>query len=207
MTLSLNKNGLMVILSSPSGAGKTTLARKLVSSDNNFVLSISATTRQKRKDETNGIDYYFISKEEFREKIKHGDFLEYAEVFNNLYGTPKSQTFQLLEDGKDIVYDIDWQGASQLTQSAQNHVVTIFILPPSMSILRDRLLSRNSESADSFNIRFSEAKNEINKCGLYEYIIINEDIESSLAQIKHIVAAERQKTKRQNISEIISSFE
>lgn len=206
MKISLNKNGLMVVLSSPSGAGKTTLARGLVSSDNNFILSISATTRKKRQDEIDGKDYHFIDKETFYQMQKDGEFLEDAQVFGNYYGTPKKQTLELLKKSKDIIYDIDWQGALQLTKTARNHIVSIFILPPSMEILKQRLLARNTESLKSFNHRFNEAKNEISKCDFYDYIIINENIEESLKNIRHIIEAERLRTSRQNIEELIENF-
>ena len=206
MSIFLKKHSLMVILSSPSGAGKTTLARALVASDRKFVLSVSATTRKKREGEIEGKDYFFVSKTKFNDMLKKNDFLEHAKVFDHLYGTPKNQTFDTLKKGFDVVYDIDWQGTLQLLQTAKEHVVPIFILPPSMKILKERLLARNSESEESFNTRFSEAQNEIQKCGLYKYIIVNEDIETSLKEIRHIVEAERLRTRRQNIKKIIKSF-
>ncbi|MEQ9115457.1 MAG: guanylate kinase [Rickettsiales bacterium] len=206
MSITLHKQSLMVILSSPSGAGKTTLARALVASDKKFVLSVSATTREKRRGEEEGKDYYFIDKQKFEDMLENEEFLEHAEVFNNLYGTPKKQTFEILKEGKDVVYDIDWQGALQLYKTAKKHIVSIFILPPSMRVLKERLMLRNSESIDSFNTRFNEAKNEIQQCGQYQYIIVNDDIETSLKEIRHIVEAERLRTERQDTRKIISDL-
>lgn len=196
----------MVVLSSPSGAGKTTLARGLVASDKRFVLSVSVTTRQERQGEIEGKDYYFVSEEKFQTMLNENKFLEHAKVFGNLYGTPKEQTFKLLQSGKDVVYDIDWQGAEQLKRSAREHVIAIFILPPSMEVLKERLLARNTESKQSFKTRFDEAKNEIQKCGLYDYIIINHDIEQSLKEIRCIVEAERLSAKRHDVEKLIKSF-
>lgn len=206
MNTSLSKDGLMVVLSSPSGAGKTTLTRGLVASDQKFVPSVSVTTRKKRQDEIEGKDYYFISENKFQNMLVENKFLEYAEVFGNFYGTPKEQTFELLKSGKDVVYDIDWQGAEQLKYAAGAHVITIFILPPSMAVLKERLLARNTESEESFKMRFNEAKHEIQKCGLYDYIIINHDIEQSLKEIHYIVEAERLSTRRHDVEKLIKSF-
>lgn len=207
MNLKLEKKGLMIILSSPSGAGKTTLARGLISIDKNSKLSISVTTRKMREGEIHGKDYFFISEKKFFQMKEKNEFLEYAKVFNNYYGTPKDQTIKLLKQKFDVVYDIDWQGALQLIQTSREHVVSIFILPPSLKILKQRLLSRNSESKKSFELRFNEAKNEISKCYLYDYVIVNDDLEESLKNIRQIIEAERLKVSRQHIDKIIKSFD
>jgi guanylate kinase len=206
MNLKLEKKGLMIILSSPSGAGKTTLARGLISIDQNSKLSISVTTRKMREGEIHGKDYYFISEKKFFQMKEKNEFLEHAKVFNNYYGTPKDQTIKLLKQKFDVVYDIDWQGALQLMQTSREHVVSIFILPPSLKILEQRLLARNSESKKSFELRFNAAKNEISKCYLYDYVIVNDDLEESLKNIRQIIEAERLKVSRQHIDKIIKNF-
>jgi guanylate kinase len=197
--MQLKPQSLKIIFSSPSGTGKTTLAKALIKSDDKIKLSISVTTRPKRKDEVDGQDYYFISKSEYDELLEKELLLESAEVFGYSYGTFKKQTEDTLASEFDILYDIDWQGALQLIKE-DSSIVSIFILPPSIEILEHRLRNRDSDSEETMQRRLSEAKLEISKCVFYDYIIVNEDIEKSLTQIKNIITAER--SKRVNLTNL-----
>ncbi len=192
------RRGLMLILSSPSGAGKTTLARKLLSESSEMQLSVSATTRKPRGDEVDGVDYHFISKQEFERKAKNGEFLEYAKVLGrDFYGTPKAPVEAALLAGRDVLFDIDWQGAQQLKQTAANDLVKVFILPPSLEELERRLRGRGQDSKAVVADRMKRAKDEISHWAEYHYVIVNEDIESSMADLRAILAAERRLRKRQ----------
>ena len=197
--MQLKPQSLKIIFSSPSGAGKTTLAKALIKSDDKIKLSISVTTRPKRKDEVDVQDYYFISKSEYDELLEKELLLESAEVFGYSYGTFKKQTEDTLASGLDILYDIDWQGALQLIEQ-DSSIVSVFILPPSIEILEHRLRNRDSDSEETMQRRLNEAKLEISKCVFYDYIIVNEDIEKSLTQIQNIIAAER--SKRVNLTNL-----
>jgi guanylate kinase len=195
--MKLNRRGIMVVLSSPSGAGKTTLTKKVLNSSNNILMSVSATTRQPRPGEVDGKDYIFLSKSKFSEMIDNDEFLEYAKVFDNFYGTPRAPVEDALAKGFDIVFDIDWQGAQQLTQAAANDLVKIFILPPNMRELENRLRSRAQDSDDVIARRMSKSENEISHWAEYDYIIINEDITDAIEELTTIVNAERMKRPRQ----------
>ncbi|MDC0880017.1 guanylate kinase [Hellea sp.] len=195
--MKLNRRGIMVVLSSPSGAGKTTLTKKVLNSSNNILMSVSATTRQPRPGEVDGKDYIFLSKSKFSEMIDNDEFLEYAKVFDNFYGTPRAPVEDALAKGFDIVFDIDWQGAQQLTQAAANDLVKIFILPPNMRELENRLRSRAQDSDDVIARRMSKSENEISHWAEYDYIIINEDISEAIEELTTIVNAERMKRPRQ----------
>jgi len=195
--MKLNRRGIMVVLSSPSGAGKTTLTKKVLNSSNNILMSVSATTRQPRPGEVDGKDYIFLSKSKFFEMIDNDEFLEYAKVFDNFYGTPRAPVEDALAKGFDIVFDIDWQGAQQLTQAAANDLVKIFILPPNMRELENRLRSRAQDSDDVIARRMSKSENEISHWAEYDYIIINEDISEAIEELTTIVNAERMKRPRQ----------
>ena len=195
--MKLNRRGIMVVLSSPSGAGKTTLTKKVLNSSNNILMSVSATTRQPRPGEVDGKDYIFLSKSKFSEMIDNDEFLEYAKVFDNFYGTPRAPVEDALAKGFDIVFDIDWQGAQQLTQAAANDLVKIFILPPNMRELENRLRSRAQDSDDVIARRMSKSENEISHWVEYDYIIINEDITDAIEELTTIVNAERMKRPRQ----------
>ena len=195
--MKLNRRGIMVVLSSPSGAGKTTLTKKVLNSSNNILMSVSATTRQPRPGEVDGKDYIFLSKSKFSEMIDNDEFLEYAKVFDNFYGTPRAPVEDALAKGFDIVFDIDWQGAQQLTQAAANDLVKIFILPPNMRELENRLRSRAQDSDDVIARRMSKSENEISHWAEYDYIIINEDITEAIEELTTIVNAERMKRPRQ----------
>jgi guanylate kinase len=195
--MKLNRRGIMVVLSSPSGAGKTTLTKQILNTSRNILMSVSATTRQPRPGEVDGEDYIFLSKSKFSEMIDNDEFLEYAKVFDNFYGTPRAPVETALARGFDIVFDIDWQGAQQLTQAAANDLVKIFILPPNMRELENRLRSRAQDSDDIIARRMSKSENEISHWAEYDYIIINEDISEAIEELTTIVNAERMKRPRQ----------
>ncbi len=192
----IKRNGIVFILSSPSGAGKTTLSRMLMDSDDNLVMSISATTRPKRDSEQDGVDYYFISEKEFDKVENEGGFLESADVFGYRYGTPAKKVKDSLADGKDIIFDIDWQGTEQLTNKCREDVVSVFILPPSMHELERRLRNRAQDSEEVIQKRMSKASNEISHWDSYDYVIINDNMNQSLEKIISILKAERLKRKR-----------
>jgi guanylate kinase len=192
-----NRRGVMVVLSSPSGAGKTTLTRKLLKENPDMAMSVSATTRQPRPGETEGEDYYFISKNKFTDMVDEEEFLEHAKVFDNYYGTPRAPVEQALGDGRDVVFDIDWQGAQQLTQAAADDLVKIFILPPNMVELEKRLRTRAQDSDDVIAKRMSKSENEISHWPEYDYVIVNENVDVAMDELRTIVAAERMRRRRQ----------
>lgn len=193
----IKRRGLMLILSSPSGAGKTTLTRDLLQDKAlDLTLSISVTTRQRRTSEVDGIHYYFKTKAEFDKLKAADDLLEYAEVHGNFYGTPRSPVEAVLNQGRDMLFDIDYQGTQQVQKRAPQDVVTIFILPPSMKELRARLERRAEDEADVIAKRLFNARNEITRWPIYDYVIVNEDIQTALAQVKSILIAERLKRAR-----------
>lgn len=202
----IKRKGLMLILSSPSGAGKTTLANALLKSDKNIKLSVSVTTRPKRKNEVHGEHYYFVTNKEYNEMLNNDLLMESAEVFGHYYGTPKKQTEDLLEKGIDIIYDIDWQGALQLMKNYKQNIASIFILPPSMEILEKRLKRRDSDSKESIEKRLSEAKLEISKSNHYDYVVVNDKVQDTLRKIKSCLEAERNKNKRLILSDFLSTF-
>lgn len=192
-----NRRGIMVVLSSPSGAGKTTLTRKLLRENPDMAMSVSATTRQPRPGEKDGEDYYFISKNKFTDMVDDEEFLEYAKVFDNFYGTPRAPVEAALGDGRDVVFDIDWQGAQQLTQAAADDLVKIFILPPNMVELEKRLRTRAQDSDEVIAKRMSKSENEISHWPEYDYVIVNEDVDVAMAELRTIVSAERMRRRRQ----------
>ena len=192
MTDPIKRRGLMLILSSPSGAGKTTLTRDLLQDKSlDLTLSISVTTRSRRTSEVDGIHYYFKPKDEFDRLKVQDDLLEYAEVHGNYYGTPRTPVEAVLNQGRDMLFDIDYQGTQQVQKRAPNDVVTIFILPPSMKELRARLERRAEDEAEVIAKRLHNARNEITRWPIYDYVIVNEDIQTALAQVKSILIAER----------------
>jgi len=203
----LKRRGLMFILSSPSGAGKTTLSRLLKQNDSNLVMSVSYTTRQKRPNESDGIDYFFVNEKEFEKKIDEKYFYEYAEVFGNYYGTPRKKVEDALVKGKDVLFDIDWQGTRRLTAKARDDIVSVFILPPSLRELERRLKSRGQDSDTVIKKRMSRANDEISHWDEYDYVIINDSIDASLQKILYILKAERLKRKRQKtMSEFVTQL-
>ncbi len=195
--LKQNRRGLMVVLSSPSGAGKSTMTRKLLADNTNMTMSVSATTRRPRSGEQEGVDYYFIGKTKFSDMIDDGEFLEHAKVFDNYYGTPRDPVEAALADGKDVLFDIDWQGAQQLTQAAGDDLVKIFILPPSKRELETRLQTRAQDSAATIAKRMAKSESEMSHWAEYDYIIVNDDLEVAMEELRTIVAAERMKRRRQ----------
>ena len=198
MTKINKRKGLMLVLSSPSGAGKTSICRKLLEIENDLVMSISYTTRKKRKSETNGIDYFFVSDNEF-EKLKNNDFfIEYANVFDNWYGTPKKIVIDHMQNGVDVVFDIDWQGTQKLYNFSSTDMVSIFILPPTNHELSNRLKNRDEDSDDTVSLRMSKAKSEISHWIEYDYVLINENLDECVKEVLTILYAERKKKSRQN---------
>ena len=191
------RRGLMLVLSSPSGAGKSTLSRRLLQSDPQIAMSVSVTTRAKRPNEVEGKDYYFVTPERFEQMVKEDAFLEHATVFKHRYGTPKEAVDKILTGGRDVLFDIDWQGAQQLAQKAKDDLVRVFILPPSRAELERRLSARAEDSPAVVAIRMAEADNEISRWSEYDYVIINDNVEKAEAQLKSIVAAERLNRQRQ----------
>jgi guanylate kinase len=195
--LEIHRRGLMLVLSSPSGAGKTTLSRQLLDNDKQIQLSVSCTTRARRTGEKDGVDYHFIDAARFRDMIDRGDFLEHARVFDHYYGTPRAPVVTTLESGRDVLFDIDWQGTQQLTEQGRDDLVTVFILPPSTRDLERRLITRAQDSQDIVARRMAKAADEMSHYAEYDYVIVNRDIATSLTELKSILTAERLKRERQ----------
>ena len=193
----ISRRGLMLVLSSPSGAGKTTLSRRLLAEFPDLTMSISVTTRPKRSGEVDGVDYYFIDPIAFDLMINKRELLEHAKVFDHYYGTPAGPVEDTLARGRDILFDIDWQGAQQLKQEKRDDLASIFILPPSTKELEQRLKSRAQDSDEVVARRMSKASNEISHWPEYDYVVINQDMEDALAQVRAILIAERLKRARQ----------
>ena len=194
---SRRRRGLLIVLSSPSGAGKSTISRMLLAADGEVTMSISATTRPKRPGEVEDADYHFVTDPEFERMIAEGEFVEWAPVFEYRYGTPKAPVKAALKAGSDILFDIDWQGTQQLHAAMGEDLVRIFILPPSMEELEKRLRSRGTDSEAVITFRMQRAAGEISHWAEYDYVLINHDTETCLAQVQAIVAAERLKRQRQ----------
>jgi guanylate kinase len=195
--MDVKRRGLLLVMSSPSGAGKTTLSRRLLEADPGIVMSISVTTRKPRPGEMEGRDYFFITLQRFAEMRDRGELLEYAEVFGNFYGTPKKPVEEALAKGRDVLFDIDWQGTQQLAQAIEDDLVRLFILPPSAEVLQDRLISRAQDTMTVVAKRMAEASREISHWPEYDYVVINADIDQSLAQVRSILMAERLRRRRQ----------
>ena len=191
------RRGLMLVLSSPSGAGKTTLSRQLLENDSQIQLSVSCTTREKRPGEKDGVDYRFIDTPTFRGMIDRDDFLEHARVFEHYYGTPRPPVETALNSGGDMLFDIDWQGTQQLKEKARDDLVTVFILPPSTRELERRLITRAQDPPDVVARRMAKAADEMSHWAEYDYAVINRDIATSVMQLKSILTAERLKRERQ----------
>ena len=196
-TPEIQRRGLMLVLSSPSGAGKTTLSRQLLTNDSQIQLSVSCTTRARRPSEKDGVDYRFIDTASFRGMIERGEFLEHARVFDHYYGTPRAPVVTALESGRDVLFDIDWQGTQQLKEQGRDDLVTVFILPPSTRDLERRLITRAQDSPDIVAKRMAKAADEMSHWAEYDYTIINRDIATSLTELKSILTAERLKRERQ----------
>jgi guanylate kinase len=191
------RRGLLIVLSSPSGAGKSTLSRLLMDADDDITMSVSVTTRPRRPGEEEGVHYHFVEDLKFDRMIESGDFAEWAPVFGHRYGTPKAPVKSALKHGRDILFDIDWQGTQQLKAAMGEDLVSIFLLPPSMAELERRLRARETDSDAIIADRMARADSEISHWPEYEYVLINEDSALCLEQIRSIVAAERLKTRRQ----------
>ena len=192
------RRGLLIILSSPSGAGKSTLARRLMEWDETLKFSVSATTRTPRPGETDGVEYYFRSREDFEAMVASGEMLEHAEVFGNLYGTPRGPVQAAMEAGRDTLFDIDWQGGQQIRRSSLgNDVVSIFILPPSIAELEARLRKRAQDSDEVIAGRMAKSRDEISHWAEYDYVLVNNDLDETEAQLRNILQGERARAARQ----------
>jgi guanylate kinase len=188
----------MFVLSSPSGAGKTTMSRALMAEDSGITMSVSATTRSPRPGEVDGVDYYFVSHDQFQSMVEENALLEWATVFGNRYGTPRAPVESALADGRDVLFDIDWQGTQQLQQTdAASDLVRVFILPPRLEELERRLKNRNTDHPEVIADRMARARDEISHWGEYDYILVNDDAETCLNEIRAILKAERLRRKRQ----------
>jgi len=193
--MSLGKDGIVVVLSSPSGAGKTTLVKK-IAQENNFKISISYTTRKSRTNEANGKDYFFISEEEFKSLIKNKEFLEYAKVFENYYGSSKSQVFENLNKGENVIFDIDWQGTEQIKKQKLNYkLITFFILPPSKSELFNRLKNRDMKDKNIVEERMKQFNKDILHWKKYDYVVINDNLKNCYKEVNSLIESEVNKTK------------
>ncbi len=197
MTANILRRGLMLVVSSPSGAGKTTLSRRILAEDSEISMSVSVTTRAPRPNERLGIDYHFVSTEEFGLAVNRRQLLEHAKVFNHYYGTPSEPVVAALDAGRDVLFDIDWQGTQQLAEQRPQDLVTVFILPPSMRELERRLNTRAEDPPDVIAARMAKASDEMSHWPEYQYVIVNRDVETSLDQLKSILAAERLRRERQ----------
>jgi guanylate kinase len=191
------RRGLMLVLSSPSGAGKTTLSRMLLKADRGVELSVSVTTRPKRPGEIDGRDYHFIDRARFETMVKAGDLLEWAEVFNHRYGTPRRPVYAALRAGRDVLFDIDWQGTQQLREKARDDLVSVFILPPSARELERRLKRRAQDTKVVIGSRMSKAGDEMSHWPEYDYVVVNRDVGEAFSEVRAILGAERRKRERQ----------
>ncbi len=193
-----NRRGLLIILSSPSGAGKSTLAKRLRDWDRSIEFSVSATTRAPRDGEVHGQDYHFLSDAEFKTQVAESQMLEHAHVFGNFYGSPKGPVEEAIESGRDILFDIDWQGAQQIKESAlRDHVLSIFLLPPSIDELKKRLVNRAKDDEKTIDKRMQKSWDEISHWDSYDYVLVNDDLDATEAALRNIVTAERLRRKQQ----------
>ena len=200
----LNRKGLLLVVSGPSGAGKGTICKALLNKNDQIKLSVSATTRKPRNGEVHGVNYFFIEKEEFTKMIENGEFLEYAQIYDNFYGTPKAAIIECLEKGQDVILEIEMQGARQIKEVYPEGVF-IFVLPPSLEELKSRIVGRGTETQEEIEKRFSCAFEEINQIVNYDYFIVNEDIEKSVSEVEAIICAEKNKVTRYK-NNIIDKF-
>lgn len=198
MTQIIKRRGFMLVLSSPSGAGKTAIARRILETEANMSLSVSVTTRAPRPGEVNGKDYFFVDRPTFDGMVQRNEFLEHAEFCGNCYGTPREPVRKALEEGKDILFDIEWQGTQQIAENAREDLVSVFILPPSMMELERRLFSRAQDSADVVRQRMATAASEMSHWNEYDYVLVNVNFEESVESVRSVIRAERLKRQRQN---------
>tara|TARA_B100000029_G_scaffold58556_1_gene52777 strand:+ start:122 stop:754 length:633 start_codon:yes stop_codon:yes gene_type:complete len=197
------KKGMMFVLSSPSGTGKTTLTKKIAENNKNFTISISHTTRKPRPNEINGKDYYFVSKKEFENLLKKDNFFEHATIFDNWYGTARTPVLELLSLGKDVLFDIDWQGTKQLNEIENLSLITFFILPPNLKTLKERLLNRHEGQEQIVNKRMNKFNEEVSHWNEYNYVVINDNLEKCYEKILNIINLEKKGLRyKQNLSEI-----
>ncbi len=202
--MTINKKGMMFVLSSPSGVGKTTLTKKLAENNSQFVISISHTTRKPRENEIDGIDYYFVKKEEFDLLIKKNSFFEYANIFDNYYGTLKQPVLEFQSKGKDVLFDIDWQGTQQLKKIKNLSLVTFFILPPNIKVLKERLLHRHNGQEKLIEKRMNKFNEEVSHWNEYNHVVVNDDLNKCYDTILDIITSEKKGVcKKQNQSEIL----
>jgi len=204
----LSEKGVLVILSSPSGAGKTSIARALVEENKNFLFSVSATTRKSRPGEVNGREYHFLTVDEFRERINDGQFLEHAKVFGNLYGTPLEPVMESINDRKDLIFDVDWQGGKQIRSSSlSKFVISIFILPPSIKALQERLMKRAQDSSETVKDRMTKSIGEIMHWKEYDYVIVNNNFEQTLHEVKSIITSEKlRRVRNSQLEEFVETL-
>ena len=195
--MDIHRRGLMMVLSSPSGAGKTTITRRILGRDPQVRLSISVTTRPRRASETDGVDYHFISKAKFDRMAADGALLEHAQVFGNRYGTPKAPVEEMLKQGQDVLFDIDWQGTQQLAEKVRQDLVSVFVLPPSTAELERRLRTRAQDSEDEVRRRMAKATDEMSHWAEYDYVVVNYQLDQTVARVESILTAERLKRTRQ----------
>lgn len=195
--MNIARRGLLLVMSSPSGAGKTTLSRRLLAADSNITMSVSVTTRAPRPGEVDGKDYHFISIERFMQMRDRGELLEWAEVFGNYYASPRKPVEEALAKGRDMLFDIDWQGTQQLSQAMEDDIVRVFILPPSADALQDRLINRAQDSSAVVAKRMAKASAEISHWPEYDFVVINDDVDRAHGQVVAILTAERLRRKRQ----------
>ena len=206
--MAIEKKGMMFILSSPSGAGKTTLTKKLAQNNKNFVISISYTTRKPRPNEINGVDYNFVTNEEFNSLIKKKSFFEYANIFDNCYGTLKKPVLELISHGKDVLFDIDWKGTQQLKKIKDLSLVTFFILPPNIQTLKERLLKRHQGQEEIIKKRMAKFNEEVSHWKEYNYDVINDDLNKCYEKILDIINSEKKGiSKEKNIDAITKKVE
>ena len=204
----IEKKGMMFVLSSPSGAGKTTLTKKIAESNSNFTISISYTTRKARPNEINGKDYHFVTTEKFNSLVKENNFFEYANIFDNYYGTHKKTVLGLLSKGKDVLFDIDWQGTQQLKKISDLSVVTIFILPPNIHALKERLLNRHKGQEKLIQKRMNKFNEEVSHWNEYNYVVINDDLNKCYENILNIITSEKKGiVQNQDLNEIKKKIE
>ncbi|AGA65000.1 Guanylate kinase [Liberibacter crescens BT-1] len=199
MTITISRRGLMLVISSPSGAGKSTITRRLLENDKDFIMSVSVTTRNCRPNEIDGVDYHFVNTNTFQKLRESNSLIEWAEVHGNFYGTPRDPIEMTISQGHDMLFDIDWQGASQLQENMASDVVSVFLLPPTMQELEFRLKRRSEKSRETkevINLRLSNSYSEIKHWDKYDYVIINDDLEASLILLQSVIKAERMRRKR-----------
>jgi guanylate kinase len=204
---SIKRRGLLLVLSSPSGAGKTTISRKLFDEDGKLAMSVSVTTRAKRPGEIDGTHYTFVDRAKFDQMVTEGELLEHAIVFGNCYGTPRGPVMQALDSGQDIISDVDWQGTQQLKQNVGADVVTIFVLPPTIEALKERLQTRAQDTPEVVQARMAKSSDEMSHWAEYDYVIVNDDLDSSVRQVQAILDAERKRRTRQvGLSDFVNAL-